>query len=165
MDFIFYVSEKVNLLLGDSFIKNPWVILIVLCVFVFALFLFVKYRLWNLSQKIEEKIVYYYDNLFYMLANAKNKNVIKDEWFDIFSSLATSDNANYIQNRDKIYDDVKKIENKISMKIVPDSLWEQINRLYKKMKIKKFFGWLLKMLLLIIILFFVLLLVCVVIAK
>lgn len=149
------IVDSVNWIIWESFIK-PRVIILLLALFILWLYFFVSMKLWNLSQNVEKKIVYQYDNIFYLLSlyyNDHFETLKACPWLIVFKGIIRSGKSKYIPNKIMIKDTVSKIEDKLWTKIVPDEERNKLSKLFKKYKIRNLISKLLKFIIILIIIF------------
>ncbi len=124
-----------------------WMLIVfIVVVFLLILLWFVVSRLWKKKINITQKLVYQYDNIFYLLSLSQYKNDLNnlnnveiynntwDKWLSLIKSIFNLKNPNYIQNWDLILSGVKKIETLLWEKILGDEINSIINNLNKKLK-------------------------------
>ena len=163
MEFVSNIVDSVNDIIWESFIK-PWLIIVLLVLFILWLYFFMAMKLGNLSQNMEKKITYQYDNIFYLWSLYYNDHLdtLKtNPWLIIFKAITWSGKSKYIPNRKLIYETNWKIEDKLWTKVISDEEWNKLSKLFRKYKIRKFISMLLKGIIILIIVFLVLLLILV----
>ena len=161
MEFVSNLVDSINNIIWESFIK-PWLIILLLVLFILWLYFFMTMKLWNLSQNVEKKITYQYDNIFYLWSIFYNNHldILKtNPWLIVFKAIVWSGKSKYIPNRKLIQETISKIENKLWTKVIPDEERKKLSRLFSKYRIRKFISMLLKGVIILIIVFLLLLLV------
>lgn len=167
MDYILGIADSVNTLIWESYIK-PWVVVLLAVLFIVWLYFFLSMKMGNLAQNTEKKITYQYDNILYLWSLYYNKHMDKlstNPWVIVLKSIWWSGKSNYIANKDSIKEIIDRIEEKLGTKVIPDSEWKTLSKLYRKYKIRKFFSVLLKSIIVLIIIFLVILLLCILFGK
>ena len=167
MEFISSIVDSVNNIIWESFIK-PWLIIVLVVLFILWLYFFMTMKLGNLSQNIEKKITYQYDNILYLWSVFYNDHLDllkSNPWLIVFKAVTWSDKSKYIPNRKLIQETIAKIENKLWTKVIPDEERRKLSKLFSKYKIRKFISVLLKSIIILIIVFLLILLVCVLVGK
>lgn len=163
MNFFSNITDSINRILSDSFIR-PWLIIVLLVLAILWLYFFMTMKLGKFSQKIEKKVSYQYDNILYLWS------IYYDKHFDalksnpgliVFKAIIWSGKPKYIPNRKLIKETILKIENKIWTKVIPDEEWKKLSKLLRKYQIRHCLSILLKsvIILVIVILFLLLILV------
>ena len=168
MEIISNVVDSVNNIIWESFIKTPWLILVLLFVFILWLYLFVSMRLWNLSQKVEKQIIYEYDNILYLWSEYYYNHLDSlqtNPWIIVLKSVLKSWTSQYIPNKNLIKNTILKIEDRLWEKAISDQEWQKLDKLLKKLRIRRFFSILLKTIIVLIIIFLLLLALCLILGK
>ncbi len=168
MEIISNVVDSVNNIIWESFIKTPWLILVLLFVFILWLYLFVSMRLWNLSQKVEKQIIYEYDNILYLWSEYYYNHLDSlqtNPWIIVLKSVLKSWTSQYIPNKSLIKNTILKIEDRLWEKAISDQEWQKLDKLLKKLRIRRFFSILLKTIIVLIIIFLLLLALCLILGK
>ena len=161
MDYILGIADSVNTLIWESYIK-PWVVVLLAVLFIVWLYFFLSLKMGNLAQNAEKKITYHLWSLYY---NKHMDKLSTNPWVIVLKSIWWSGKSNYIANKDSIKEIIDRIEEKLSTKVIPDSEWKTLSKLYRKYKIRKFFSVLLKSIIVLIIIFLVILLFCILFGK
>ena len=167
MEFISSIVDSVNNIIWESFIK-PWLIIVFLVLFILWLYFFMAMKLWNLSQKVEKKITYQYDNILYLWSVFYNDHldILKtNPWLIVFKAITWSVKSKYIPNRKLIQETISKIETKLWTKVIPDEERKKLWKLFWKYKMRKFISLLLKSIIILIIVFLLILLICILFGK
>lgn len=167
MEFVSSIVDSINNIIWESFIK-PWLIIVLVVLFILWLYFFMTMKLGNLSQNIEKKITYQYDNILYLWSVFYNDHLDllkSNPWLIVFKAVTWSGTSKYIPNRKLIQETIAKIENKLWTKVIPDEERRKLSKLFSKYKIRKFISVLLKSIIILIIVFLLILLVCVLVGK
>lgn len=163
MEFFTNIVESINNIIWESFIK-PWLLVVLLVLFILWLYFFMTMKLGNLSLNMEKKITYQYDYIFYLWSLYYNDHldILKtNPWLIIFKAVTWSGKSKYIPNRKLIQETNWKIEDKLWVKVIPDDERKKLWRLFVKYNIRKYASILLKGIIILIMLFLALLLILV----
>lgn len=110
-------------------------IIIILLVLVFLFKRFKKRIL-----VLKEKLIFEYDNVFYLLASAQYKKELDkasmgwDPCIAAIKPIINMDKPSYLANRSLIKENIKKVETLLWEQIIDKSIWRKISIFYAKLK-------------------------------
>ncbi len=135
---------------------NSQLILIMILVLVFVLIfgsIFIKLLKWKLL-KNKQKLIYEYDNIFYIVSWYNYQTWTSDS-LKIINKIFENKNPSYISNHKLIVNAIKEIEIDFWKKIIPSENWLKIKKFAKKIKLCSFLAKLLKVIIMLVIILFV----------
>ncbi len=144
----------VDSVLWFGLIKSE-LILIMILVLVFVLIfgaIFIK-LLKSKLLKNKQKLIYEYDNIFYIISWYNYQTWTADS-LEIINKIFDNKNPSYISNHRLIVNDIQKIETDFWKKIIPSENWLKIKKFEKKIKLCSFWAKLLKFIILLVIVLF-----------
>ncbi len=152
-DIVLYVDSFLKVWLETSalLVLSVFIGIILIIIFLILLrFLEKKYL------KNKQKLIYQYDNIFYVLSGYSYKT-----WSDyvlvLMDTIFKSNKLNYISNHDTILKSIKELESDFWNTIIWNDIWSQIFLLKRKIKTNNVLRWIIKIFsYFIIIIFFVL---------
>lgn len=157
---IWYVMvDFVSFLFGVWLETASWILIsffLLIIILLILVFLFKKFNKKILSFK--KKLIFEYDNIFYLLASAQYKKEIDKTsmWWDpciaAIKPIISMENPSYLANRRLIKENVGKVEKLLWYQIIEDWIWKKINIFYTKLKTISLLYKILKILFVIIIL-------------
>lgn len=133
--FVALWAQKTEILLFVIFI------FLLIIVFAFFIYLFKKQ-----SNKIRQKLIYQYDNIFYLIS-WYNYQTNTSDWLEMMMQVLDSKNPSYEDSHSKIFKSVQEIESSFGKKIIPQNDWKIIKRLRSQLGILLFCNKVLKILL------------------
>ena len=163
MGFISKIVDSVDNIIWQSFIR-PWLLILLLVLFILWLYFFMTMKLGNLSQNMEKKVTYQYDYILYLwsLYYKDHLDTLRtNPWLIIFKAVTGAEKSRYISNRKLIQETNLKIENKLWVKVIPDEERKKLSKLFIKYNIRKYLSILLKGIIILIMVFLAFLLILV----
>ncbi len=152
-DIVLYVDSFLNFWLETS-------ALIVLSVFVGIFLLIIFFILLRFLEKKylknNQKLIYQYDNIFYVLSGYSYKTW-SNEILVLMDKIFKSNKLNYISNHDTIFKLIKGLESDFWNTIIWNDIWSQILLLKRKIKTNNVLKWFIKIFSYLIIIVFLIL--------
>ncbi len=137
---------------------SVWILIILFFAVILMFILFFLFK--SFSKKVlstKQKLIYDYDNIFYLLARSQyDKEIDKDSvgWDPCIAAIKPILNLkkpSYIDNRELIKWNVKKVELLLWEQIIGDDIWKKINIFHKKIKSASLFAKISKIFLILIV--------------
>ena len=131
---------SVSQLFGVSEFYGQWITIAIFAFVVVVLFLIkIHHGMIKMQKKRVEKLVYEYDRIWYLEAKAMytfNQHMKAQGQVNQLAhgtrSVLQLDNKDYLVNKKKIIEDIKKLETYFNQKIVPDETIKKILSLHRK---------------------------------
>lgn len=118
-----------------------WIIILSFVVIVVLIILiFISKKISKIILRKKQKLIYEYDNIFYLLAKSQyqkeidKKSIGGDPCIAAIKSILTLKNPSYIANKILIKENIKKVELLLWEQIIGDDVWKKINLFHKKIK-------------------------------
>lgn len=153
--------DSINRFVWKLFL-NPWALVPVFIIVVILLswvFIFILIKFWNFCKNLEKKIVYQYDNIFYLWSKyyyGHTHIVGYNPWLIVLKKIVDTWDVSYISNEDLIKETVQNIEKKIWFVAIADSERSTISSLFWRWKFRKFLLFLLEVAFVLVIIFLIL---------
>ncbi len=133
--------DFVSFLFGVWLETASWVLIsffLLIIILLILVFLFKKFNKKILSFK--KKLIFEYDNIFYLLASAQYKKELDKAsiWWDpciaAIKPIINMENPSYLVNRYLIKENVRKVETLLWQQVIDQAIWKKINNFYSKLK-------------------------------
>jgi hypothetical protein len=139
---------------------SVWFILIfivsIVILYVLKLILnrFTKNSLW-----IKQKLIYEYDNIFYLLSLSQyqqeldKKSLGWDPCISAIKPIVNMENPDYVSHKIMIKTNIKQVESLLWVEVISNDIWDKISNFHKKLKLANLYYNIFKILLIFIFIF------------